>query len=251
MQKDPLTMPATLKCKFHLSENPVLDGKIIIRHAEINLAEIDISGNRQNADNVILSRIFTGEEGHFSLESDSSGQIITVDIPQGIYNRLAFNLKFAENPVQPEFKNNDNVQEDSNPVEGNDKKVPNDEHPKNFSDYMNKTRPGIFIKGQYMTSKNDTWNIIIAIDNVLVINTVAKQGNNKSVVLRKDHTHHSQIIVDPAYWFELTDEGMLEDADIFIWEGKKTLFIHKDYNKKLFNILANRIQESTGFMIDE
>lgn len=53
------------------------------------------------------------------------------------------------------------------------------------------------------------------------------------------------IELDPIYWFDIVPTNMLENADLINVGGVMTLLVNEDENEAIYDLIADRIDEST------
>lgn len=227
--------PTAIEGYFKNTGQSAINGHLQIESATLSLTEIEINGQRSNAQDVFLNRIFTSSGGNFSLLTGDPNQPVYFDIPQGIYERLEFRL----------FLENDNHTLILVPIEEED----DDDLMVDLNEYFANAKPGILLKCRF-DYNDDSYMVILAINDLLRLNLIARQSGNRQILLESETQYNANLQFNFAHWFGLITPEMLEDAETFEYEDIETIFIHKDFNRSLYVSIVNRIEESTLFDID-
>lgn len=218
--KDPLTEPAKVFFDFemitleegNLKNNPPSDipaGKLSVSHGNLAIESIEFDGRRDQGKDVFfvsdLPRPLL-----IDLESGSSNQDMSFDIPQGIYNRVEFNLSLGGDEEIPLVLN-------GSIKKGNISEIP--------------------LRFEYNIREQ------------LRINAKSAKQEEK-IVLRKDTPSTARIVVDARSIFQLVNMSVLQNANISVLEGEEMILINLENNSEIFSSLANRIEKSFSIIFD-
>ena len=72
----------------------------------------------------------------------------------------------------------------------------------------------------------------------------AENDSGGNILLDKDVVSPAKIILDPNYWFETVPLSYFENADIINISGTNTIFIDKNSNDLIYDIVLDRLDES-------
>lgn len=70
-------------------------------------------------------------------------------------------------------------------------------------------------------------------------------ANSGLIVLDKDTPANAHIKLDPIYWFDILTTNQMENADLVNVNGTPTILINESINDNLYDLLADRVDEST------
>ncbi|MFW5835621.1 MAG: hypothetical protein ACOCU3_01570 [bacterium] len=218
--KDPLTQPAKVFFDFelialdeeNLKNGPPVDipaGKLSVSQGTLAIESIEFDGRRDQGKDVFfvsdLARPLL-----IDLESGNSNQNISFDIPQGVYNRVEFDLMLGGDGEIPLV------------LTGSIKRGNISEIPLRFEYNI---REQLRIKAKS-----------------------AKQ--EEKIVLRKDTPSTARIVVDARSIFQLVNMSVLQNANVSILGGEETILINLENNGEIFNSMANRIEKSFSIIFN-
>lgn len=66
-----------------------------------------------------------------------------------------------------------------------------------------------------------------------------------TIVLDADVASSAVIRLDPVYWFDIISDNMLDNASLTNMSGTMTLLITEDINENIYDLLADRVDESS------
>jgi hypothetical protein len=75
-------------------------------------------------------------------------------------------------------------------------------------------------------------------------------ANSGLIVLEKDIPASALIQLDPIYWFDILTINQLENATLTAINGTPTILINESTNTNLYDLMADRIDDSTEATFD-
>lgn len=103
----------------------------------------------------------------------------------------------------------------------------------------------LVVNGTYVN--NSMTNIPVRFE-FMSAETFAIEGEDyagsSTIVLDKDVPLSALIELDPIYWFDIVPANMLENATLTDVEGTMTLLINENVNEDIYDLLADRVDES-------
>lgn len=248
--KEEHTRPVDFNLYFEVDEKPVMDGNLTIESILISLVSIDIEGQREVGEDVFLTRKFDERE-IIGFTIADRGNIISFNLPQGIYNPLSFMLNLTpdseEEDIYEDFDEwHRDIEEGSESIEDLEEDLGDI-----IEDYLDDVRPCILVKAKY--ERNDIFfNVIFAFNDPVMIRIRARNAEGGTEVsLSKDRLNEGVIVLDPSYWFSAVSPLMLESAFPGTLDEEKYIFLHKEVNFELFTSIYNRFEESAVMFIKE
>lgn len=218
--KDPLTQPAKVFFDFeliaveeeNLKNGPPVDipaGKLSVSHGTLAIESIEFDGRRDQGKDVFfvsdMSRPLL-----IDLESGTSNQDMSFDIPQGIYNRVELYISLGGDEDIPLVLN------------GSIKRGNIGEIPLRFE-----------------------YNIR---EQIRIRAKSAKE--EEKIVLRKDTPSTARIVVDARSIFQLVNMSVLQNANVSVSGDEEVILINLETNSEIFNSLATRIEKSFSIIFD-
>lgn len=204
-KKNQLKKPTDVSFKADINRASNSSGSLIFTGGNINIAEFDIEGKRQQGDDISFSKEF---ENGLLINFDPNNSIpeIDFDIPQGIYESLEISFKTFENESDITITC--------------------------LGEYTKNSGTIIPLQFEFMSS--EYFSISAEDDN-----------GSANVTLDKDTPAIGLIIFDPIYWFEIIPPSSLENASLTELNGIETLLINESANENLYELIVSRIEEST------
>lgn len=92
-------------------------------------------------------------------------------------------------------------------------------------------------------------NVVLAVTEEERI-TIRATQNDEPRIMVNEHGRGT-VNFNPERWFESISTADLQNASVQDYQGQPVMFIHKDVNTPLFEILLNNIKSSTAFDIDK
>jgi hypothetical protein len=249
-EKDEYTMPVDFELKFRIADTPVMDGKLIIRSIALNLGSIEIEGRRVVGEDVFMTRKFDDPRfiiarPHFATEA------IHFNIPQGIYDRLSFQLKFWPDPEEEDLF--DDFQEWLKDLEEGEVEIDalREDLGDIIEDFLEDVSPCLIMHAEYFKN-NELHNVVFVINDPLSLNIIAANTfGEREVVLDRNIVNRGEIVFDPSIWFSVVQPTMLESAFYGVIDDDKYIFLHKKVNPLLFTTIYNRLNGSATLLINE
>lgn len=204
-KKQQLKQPTDVSFSVDINRNASNNGNLIFESGYILLSSFDVEGERQEGDPIAFSRSFSNG---LLVNFDATGVIgdLNFDIPQGVYTELR--VRFAT------FDDNGDA---TITVNGS---------------FTNSQGTDVPIRFEFMSS--ETFEIS-GEDDV----------NSGVVVLDADMPSSAIIRLDPIYWFDILTTNQLENANLVDVNGVQTILINESNNDNLYDLLADRVDEST------
>ncbi|XOV67544.1 MAG: hypothetical protein ACFHU9_18170 [Fluviicola sp.] len=203
-KKNQLKQPTDVSFKMDINRNQSSDGKLVFTGGTINLESFSVSGTRQEGDPISFSNSFSGG---LLVNFSPTGDIpqLNFEIPQGVYTSLEVSFDTYEGPGGVTIMVN--------------------------GIYTNNGSVDIPVIFEFMSSETFA---IESEDDV----------NSGVVVLEKDKPVSSLIKLDPIHWFDILTNNQLENATLTNINGTPTILINADTNENLYDLMADRIDES-------
>ena len=73
----------------------------------------------------------------------------------------------------------------------------------------------------------------------------AEEDGGGLIILDTEVLSQAKILLDPNHWFQPVPMSYFESADVTEIEGTNTILIDKDNNEEIFDLILDRIDEST------
>ena len=204
-KKNQLKKPTDVTFNIDINRNQSSDGKLVFTSGTINLSSFSVSGVRQEGDPVSFSNSFSGG---LLLNFSSTGTIaqLDYDIPQGVYTSLEVSFETYEGPGDVTIVVN--------------------------GTFTNNVGTDIPVTFEFMSSES----FEIESEDAM---------NSGLVILDKDTPANALIKLDPIHWFDILSNNQLENATLTNVGGTMTLLINEEKNENLYDLLADRVDEST------
>jgi len=244
------TLPVDFELKFRIAETPVMDGKLIVRSIALNLGSIEIEGRRAAGEDVFMTRKFDDSRviiirPHFTTEA------ISFNIPQGIYDRLSFQLKLWPDPEEEDLY--DDFQEWLEDMEHGEEEIDDlrEDLGDIIEDFLEDVSPCLIMHAEY-SKNNELYNVVFVINDPLSLNILASNVfGEREVILDRNIINRGEIVFDPSIWFSIVQPPVLESAFYGVIDDEKYIFLHKKVNPLLFTTIYNRLDGSATLLINE
>lgn len=203
-KKNELKKPTDVSFNIDINRNESTDGKLVFTSGTINLSSFNVNGVRQEGDPIAFSNSFP--QG-LIVNFNSTGTIseLDYDIPQGVYTSLEVSFETHEGPGGVTIVVN--------------------------GIYSNNGGTDIPVMFEFLSSESFE---IESEDGV----------NSGLVVLDKDTPANAIIQLDPIHWFDILSNNQMENATLTNVGGTMTLLINEENNENLYDLLADRVDES-------
>ena len=244
------TLPSDFELKFRIADTPVMDGKLIVRSIALNLGSIEIEGRRAVGEDVFMTRKYDDPRviiirPHFTTEA------MDFNIPQGIYDRLLFQLKFQPDPEEEDLY--DDFEDWLEDMEEGELEIDDlrEDLGDIIEDYLEDVSPCLIMHAEYFKN-NELYNVVFVINDPLSLNLVATNiFGEREVILDKKIINRGEIVFDPSIWFSVVQSPVLESSFYGVIDGDKYIFLHKRVNPLLFTTIYNRLDGSATFLIND
>ncbi len=247
-QKEDYTLPASLSLNMSISKKPVMGGTLVVDEIKIRLNSVDIQGYRETGGDVFMTRPY--KKGKiFTIITGAGNESIKFDIPQGVYNPLAFSFVFQHDDEEDELT--ENIEEWYQDVmEGNDEPEELEEELGSIiDDYIEDIDPSILILGRYRSNKVNA-RLILLVNDPMTFRIFSKNADGSSeVILDKGRENSGNLVFDPSYWFSVITPELMNNAFIGRDDGVIYIFLSKYVNSQIYHAVFNRIEESTFIII--
>jgi hypothetical protein len=201
-EKDEYTLPVDFELKFRIADTPVMDGRLIVRSIALNLGSIEIEGRRAAGEDVFMTRKF--DDSRFIIvRPHFTSETIDFNIPQGIYDRLSFQLKFQPDPEEEDLY--DDFQEWLGDMEEGEEEIDDlrEDLGDIIEDFLEDVSPCLIMHAEYF--KNDeSYNVVFVINDPLSLNIIAANAfGEREVILDRNIVNRGEIVFDPSIWFSI------------------------------------------------
>jgi hypothetical protein len=208
------------KVSFSINLNNLKNERFSFTEGYIVISNFEIQGRRDQGNDVISPKKFgNGLKIQFN---NSNVSDLDFDIPQGTYNN--FEVIFDTQLCETAGNNN----------------------PDNYL-------AGLRIKGTLLNIENENCNVIFEFNMKEYFNLIAKNPEgNSQIILDTEIPSFAKIIFNPAYWFQNISDLQIQNIEYMQNNGQtnfKTILINEENNQEIYSIVANRIKESTTFVI--
>ena len=198
-------LPTDVGFKMDINRSTSSNGKLVFTSGTIILEEFDFEGEREQGDDVYFTKSFPGG---LSIPFDPNGNIaeLDFDIPQGTYNRISIS-----------FETFDDLGDDN-----------------------------IVVNGTYTNTSGTDYPIRFEFKSAEYFDIVAEDYSGSSqIILDKDIAVSTKIQLDPIHWFQVVSTSLLDNADVVNVGGTPTIVISEDENDDIFDLVVDRLDEST------
>jgi len=204
-KKNQLKKPTDVSFKMDINRNTSANGKLVFTSGTILLASFDVEGEREEGDPIAFTRSFSSGL-LVNFSPDNSISEIQYDIPQGVYTSLDVNFSTFD-----DFGGNTIV------VNGIYTNNASNDIPVRYE----------FLSSEYFSISGEDYS------------------GSSSIVLDKDTPANTLIKLDPIHWFSIITTNMMENADLVNVGGIMTILINESVNDNIYDLIADRIDEST------
>lgn len=117
----------------------------------------------------------------------------------------------------------------------------------NLADFFQNAKPGMVLMGTY-ENNGTVITIVFVATGIEQIIIPARQNDSFSIIL--DEENSAAITFDPEVLFDGITPGQIESAQIQTYQQQQVLFIHREFNSELFQVLAPRLEQSAGLNVE-
>lgn len=204
-KKNRLKKPAFLSFKMDINRASGFGGNLVFNSGTIVLEDFSIEGRREEGDPISFSRQFS--QG-LTIPFNPSSEVseLDYDIPQGVYTDLEISFDTYD----------DNVDET------------------------------IIVEGSYTNSSAVTHPVRFEFMSAESFSIEGEDfGGTGKISLEKDTNPIAFIKLDPIYWFQPISTSAMDGADLVNVGGTMTILINEDENSTIYDVVADRVDEST------
>ncbi len=207
---DEWKIPTEVGFKMDINRSTSSGGNLVFSGGTIILESFRVKGKRDQGADIEFRKEWNTG---LSMTFSSTGVIsaIDFDIPQGSYSK-----------IEIEFDTFDDFGDNCILVNGT---------------FTNSVGAPIAVRFEYTKSE---YFSIVAED---------KAGGGQ-IVLDADIAATSEIVLDPIHWFQIISDNMMENADTVHIGGVPTIIISDDVNDNIFDLVLDRLDESTEALFD-
>lgn len=224
-KKDELTRPVAAELQLEIAG--MEDGRtvepLLVQGGLLRTGSLNFEGYRESGEDYFFTRNYP-DTLVVSFSKTTAGQIMSFEMPQGIYKRIHISL---EVPALPD-KNNSNATPDRTQLRG-----------------------GVEIWGNYINAHGEEIPFLFiysAIDSFDF--TASSASGNQEVAISNESRRLGRLRFDPLAWMQLINPRMLQSAKLSDVGGVPTIIISEVTNDHIYNLLANRIQTSTTLLFE-
>lgn len=220
--KDELTQPVSAELLLELvpaEDQGFTPAPLEVTGGRFIISALGFDGYRENGENYFFTRQFP-DSLEITFTRHQTASVLHFEMPQGIYSRIDVKLDVpagregsanAEEGVRTGFKG------------------------------------GIELWGNYTTNQEEQVPFIFvytALDEFRF--TAQSAAGVEEVVVQDNRLQQAILRFNPGLWMELINPQMLQSARLSLLDGVPTIIISKTSNNHIYNLLANRIQQSAG-----
>jgi len=208
-KKNIFNKTSILTLNISLTESPNSNEYLKFNNGFISVSELKINGSREEGEHLSLSKRYK-DNTIINLENHSEKELDVFSIPQGLYNDLSTILVIKSDDTNSQFS-----------VEGT---------------YL-------LFDSTSFSRKEIPILVNISFDQEIEMQGV-KSGEDFIVIDAKKSTV-ANITFNPSYWFEPVTTYLLDNAEISLINKQSSIVISPIQNTKIYNLIINRIQESS------
>ena len=105
--------------------------------------------------------------------------------------------------------------------------------------------PCILVDGTYTYSGGGTVPMRFEFDDSEEYEVEAEAEDGGQIVLDADLLSRAKVVLDPTHWFQVVPTSHFESASLTDVDGTMTMLINKNKNEEIFDLILDRIDEST------
>lgn len=204
-KKNELKQPTDVSFKMDINRSISPSGQLVFNSGTILLASFSVNGKRIEGDPIAFNREFSSGL-LVNFDANTAIPEIDFDLPQGTYEEV----KIVFESVQ-----------DQNDV-------------------------SIVARGNYTNNLGVNIPVIYQLVGTKKFEIESEDNSGTgSIVLDKNVNSVALIKLDPIHWFDILTNSQLENADLTNVDGVMTMLINKDVNENLYDLIENRIDESS------
>lgn len=224
-KKDDLTRPvlATLQVEITGMENGRSVEPLLVQGGLLRIGALYFEGYRESGEDYFFTREYADTLA-VSFSKTEAGQILSFEMPQGIYERIRISLDV---PAIAD-RQNSNTSPDRAQLQG-----------------------GVEIWGKYIDVHGEEIPFVFlytAVDSY-EFNATATSGSQE-IVISNESKRLGRLRFNPLPWMQLINPRMLQSAKLSDVDGVPTIVISESSNDHIYNLLANRIQSSTSLLFE-
>ena len=223
--KDELVQPVTVELLMEME--PAQKGQessdIDVNGGRFLLSEIGFDGYRESGENYFFTKSFP-DSLKISFSKEQAAHVLNFQMPQGVYNRIDIKIE-----------------------------VPAGKEAAAAGDLIDrsKLKGGIELWGHWVNVhgvKIPFLFIYTAVDELKI--TAKSASGSQQVVVKNKSKYQARLRFNPQQWMELINTRMLQSAKLSVVNGSPTVVISKSQNEQVYNLLANRIEQSSYLLIE-
>lgn len=210
-KKNQLKKPTDVNVIMDINRADNTEGTLSFNEGYIRIAEFEYIGTRQEGAPIELSKEF--EHGLvINFNAQNFVSELMGEIPQGNYTDLKIDFDTHEGVDQPTIE----------------------------------------VKGTYTDGSSTNWPILFQFmsSETFVIKGEDDAGDD-IILLDKDIAAFVNVQLDPIYWFDIISQNMLDNANKYDVDGIQTIVVNEELNGDIYDLLADRIDESSKAVFGE
>ena len=110
--------------------------------------------------------------------------------------------------------------------------------------FFQNAKPALVVFASYNNNGKNI-NIVFVVTGAEKIAIPVTQDENTGITLTARNT--AFVTFDPERWFASVPPGVIESGAMQTYQGQQVLFIHRDFNTPLFDVLYSRLVQSAEF----
>ena len=203
--KDEFTKPSQVVFEFKMNKTSSAGKFLQFQEGTFRFNALEFDGERESGGDVFFTAPFS-DPIYADLESGTTSETVSFDIPQGIYQHIQVSFEIGEDDQQS----------------------------------------AISYDGVYQSARGNDIPVRVEINfaGIIPVNAKSASGGNQ-IVLNKDLNNVAEITLDPVFLFQLVNSRTLESASVTNLDGVATILINENSNEVIYNRLINRLEQST------
>ena len=207
-------IPTDVGFQMDINRNTSTNGRLKFSHGHISLAAFAFDGKREEGGDVYFTKSYN-QGLRIDFDPKQAVDAFKFQIPQGNYTRIEVELD-------------------------------------TYDDLIGKA---LTMSGTYLNSSGIQYPIFVEVSSSLEFDIISKdQAGNSQIILKAGTPATAVIKLDPVKWFATVPLSYLDNAVLKVEEGESEgevetgssyILISEDSNINIYNIIINRIEQST------
>ena len=204
-KKNQLKKPTEVSVYMDINRDVNDDASLVFTSGFLILEEFEMEGTRQEGAPVKMKREYPTG---YRVDFTNSMPVndLILDIPQGNYTELEIS----------------------------------------FDTYKEDGMVNLYVMGVYTNGASLSYPVVYEFKDKEKWKIKSESDSNGDlIVLDKNKPADSFIELDPQYWFDTVSSSQWDAADLTLVEGVETILVNEDVNSTIYNIVTDRIDETS------